>query len=184
MFKTEPLTPERWTDLEELFGRNGAVEGCWCMFWRQTGREHAQNAGAENRRRIKAVAEDHVPGLLAYDGGEPVGWCAIAPRAEYPRLGRSPTLKPVDDEPVWSVVCFYIKAGHRRQGVSTRLLEAAVRYAKAQGAKIVEAYPVDPCGGKVANGDAYTGVPELFAAAGFEEVLRRSDTRPIMRVHL
>ena len=114
--------------------------------------------------------------------GSRSGRRAIAPRGDYPRLGRSATLKPVDDEPVWSVVCFYIKAGHRRQGVSSALLKAAVRHAKAQGARIVEGYPVDPCGGKVANGDAYTGVPKLFRAAGFTEVLRRSDTRPIMRV--
>ena len=103
------LTPERWTDFEELFGERGAAGGCWCMWWRLTQREFDAQKGEGNRRAMKAIVDSgRVPGVLAYHEGQPVGWCSVAPREEFPRLGRSRILKPVDDEPVWSVVCFFI----------------------------------------------------------------------------
>lgn len=183
MGDVHPLTPERWDDLVELFGENGAVEGCWCMFWRQSGREQQQNAGKKNRRRMRGIVDEREPGVLAYDGDRPVGWCAVAPREEFGRLGRSPALKPVDDEPVWSVVCFYIPADRRGAGVGHRLLEGAVAFAVERGAKIVEGYPTDPEAGPVGNSDAYTGVVDMFERAGFREVARRRPKRPVMRYY-
>lgn len=153
------------------------------MYWRQTGREQQQNAGASNKKRLKEIVDDRVPGLLAYQDGHPAGWCCIAPREEFGRLARSAALKPVDDQPVWSVVCFYIGRGYRRQGIALELLKAAVRYASDQGAKIIEGYPVDPKERKVENSDAYTGVPDMFLESGFQEVARRSNRRPIMRYY-
>ena len=177
-----PLTPDRWADLEQLFGKRGACGGCWCMWWRLTHAEFEQNKGAKNKRALKRlVTRGIVPGLLAYCEGEPVGWCALAPRAEYTRLGSSRILKPVDDQPVWSVVCFFVAKECRRHRVSLALLKAALKYARGQGAKIVEGYPVEPKQGKTADAFAYTGLAQTFRSAGFNEVARRSPTRPIMR---
>lgn len=177
-----PLTPERWPDLEALFGPRGATGGCWCMFWRLKRSEYEQQKGEGNRQRFQAIAEaGPPPGILAYAGDKPVGWCAISPRQSYPALERSRILKPVDDQPVWSVVCFFIAKGYRRQGVSTRLLQAAIAYARHHGARIVEGYPEDPKAGGQPDVFVYTGLTTAFQRAGFVEVLRRSEHRPIMR---
>lgn len=180
--KIVPATPSRWDDLETLFGKNGACAGCWCMWWRMKRSEFNAKRGAGTKRALKKlVADGDVPGLIAYDGRTPVGWCAVAPRAEYPVLGRSRVLAPVDEQPVWSVVCFFVARTHRRRGLTVKLLEAAVAHAAKKGARIVEGYPVEPRGGKTADAFAYTGLASAYRAAGFEEVLRRSSTRPIMR---
>jgi GNAT superfamily N-acetyltransferase len=127
------------------------------------------------------VEAGETPGLLAYCDGEPVGWCALAPREAYPRLERSRILKPVDAEPVWSVTCFFVARPFRRRGVTVALLKAAVAYAKAHGARIVEGYPVEPKGTRMPDPFVYTGLASAFRKTGFVEVLRRSQTRPIMR---
>jgi GNAT superfamily N-acetyltransferase len=180
-----PLTPERWPDLEALFGPKGACAGCWCMWWRLPRSQFAAQArggGAANREALKAIVDSgQVPGLLAYAGDTPVGWCAIAPREAYPTLARSNVLGPVDDRPVWSIACFYIHRKHRRQGLTRALIDAALAYAAGQGARLVEAYPVEPATEKVSSLSAYTGFASTFGDAGFVEVARRSPTRPIMR---
>ena len=179
-----PVTADRWDDLVELFGERGAYANCWCMWWRVSGADFdrgIRNRGAGNRRRMRdLVAGNRVPGLLAYRDGRPVGWVSVAPREEFARLQRSPTLKAVDDRPVWSIVCFFMDRTERGAGVGTALLDAAVRHAAEQGATIVEGYPVDPTDRKISNADAYTGVVSMFRRAGFREVARRG-SRPIMR---
>jgi GNAT superfamily N-acetyltransferase len=176
-----PLTPDRWSDLERLFGPRGASAGCWCMWWRLSRAEWNDGKGEGNRKAFrKLVRSGAAPGILAYADGEPVGWCAIAPREQYPRLDRSSILRPVDDQPVWSVTCFFIARGFRHQGLSTGLLEAAVDFARARGAKIVEGYPHDP-NKATADVFVYTGLVSAFRKAGFKEVARRSKTRPIVR---
>ena len=176
------LTLERWTDFEELFGPRGATGGCWCMWWRLTGREFDGQKGEGNRRAMKAIVDSgRVPGILAYHEGHPVGWCSVAPREEFPRLGRSRILKPVDDEPVWSVVCFFIAKSYRRRGVARRLLKAALDYVRDCGGRIVEGYPVEPKKSGIPDLFAYHGLASMFRSAGFKEVARRSETRPIMR---
>ena len=177
-----PLTPARWPDLVELFGPSGACWGCWCMFFRQTGREFAASHGAPNRRRFQRLVRSGAPtGLIAYAGREAVGWCSVAPRADYSRLARSRELAPVDDRPVWSVVCFFVPRRQRRLGATRRLLEAAVSHATRHGATAVEGYPVDAKGKRISDLSAYHGLASTFRAAGFREVARRSPTRPIMR---
>jgi GNAT superfamily N-acetyltransferase len=177
-----PVTPSRWQDLETLFGDRGAVAGCWCMWWRLPAKEWSENAYEGNRRSMRALVErGSRPGLLAYRDGAPVGWVSIAPREEFSRIERSRTLGPVDDAKVWSIVCFYIHRNERGVGVGSALLEAAVDEAAKRGAKIVEAYPVDPRGGKTSNGSAFTGLESMFRKAGFVEIARRSAGRPIMR---
>jgi len=182
MITIHPLTPERWSDFEKLFGPRGACGGCWCMYWRLPRTQYEDQHGELNRRNIKALVDSgNIPGILAYSGDEPVGWCSIAPREEFPTLARSRILKPVDDQPVWSVVCFFIARGQRHKGLTVQLLKAAVEYARSKGARIIEGYPVEPKNGKSPDVFVYTGLFSAFKQAGFTEVLRHSATRPIMR---
>jgi len=180
-----PLTSDRWTDFETLFGERGACGGCWCMLWRLKRSEFERGKGQGNKESMRSlVASGEVPGLLAYAAGEPVGWCAVAPREDYPALERSRVLKPIDSQPVWSVSCLFVKKGHRKQGVSVRLLRAAVEYVRAQGGLIVEGYPVEPKAEKVPDVFAWTGLVSAFEQAGFVECARGSPTRPIMRFEI
>jgi GNAT superfamily N-acetyltransferase len=177
-----PLTPGCWPDLETLFGSRGATGGCWCMFWRLTRSEYEQQKGDGNRQAFQAIVHASTPpGILAYVEDKPVGWCAISPRQSNSALERSRILKPVDDQPVWSVVCFFVAKGYRRRGITVQLLQAAVTYARQQGARIVEGYPVDPKAGGHPDPFVYTGLTTAFQRAGFVEVQRRSEHRPIMR---
>lgn len=177
-----PLTPERWADFEKLFGKRGACGGCWCMWWRRSRSEFEKNKGAGNKRAMKRIVSGgEVPGLIGYHGNEPVAWCSVAPRETFVVLGRSRILKPVDEQPVWSVVCFFVAREHRRSGLGVAMLREAVKYAGKHKARYVEGYPVEPRKDKVPDAFAWTGLAEQFQRAGFEEVARRSDTRPIMR---
>lgn len=183
--EVHPLTAELWPDLEKLFGPRGAVGGCWCMWWRQSASEWERSKGGENKAALRDIIErGEIPGLLAYLEGEPAGWCSLAPRSDYPRLQRSRLLKPVDDEPVWSIVCFFMDRRYRRRGIGSALLRAASDFALTQGAFMLEGYPVDPRKERIPDAFAYTGLPSMFLAAGFEEVERRSPGRPIMRKRL
>jgi GNAT superfamily N-acetyltransferase len=177
-----PLTPERWADLEKLFGKHGASGGCWCMWWRLKRSEFVKQKGEGNRKALKKIVESSkIPGILAYTNGEPIGWCSVAPRESYPTLERSRVLKRVDDKPVWSIVCFFVAKQFRHKGVTVALLKAAIEHVKKHNGKIIEGYPVEPKKGYTPDPFAYTGLASAFRKAGFEEVLRRSETRPIMR---
>jgi GNAT superfamily N-acetyltransferase len=184
-FEFHPLTKARWQDFETLFGPNGAVGGCWCMWWRLPHAEFNRRTNQENRQSMKDIVDSgEVPGLLAYDlsaGGQPVGWCSLAPRQAYPALDRSTHLKKVDDQPVWSIVCFYTHRHYRRCGLSLALIEAAIGYARQQGAQILEAYPLDRGQRRLSSNSAFTGLSPAFIRYGFVEVARRSPTRPILR---
>ena len=180
-----PLTKDRWTDFEDLFGERGAVGGCWCMWWRIKRSEFEQQKGEGNRQAMKAIVESgEVPGLLAYEGDTAVAWCSVAPREQFPVLQRSRVLKRIDDTPVWSIVCFFIKKGYRNQGMSMRLLRAAMDYVREQGGQVVEGYPVEPRKDRMPTAFAYTGFASTFEKAGFVECVRRSETRPILRYYL
>ena len=177
-----PLTVDKWKDFEELFGDRGACGGCWCMWWRLRQKEFEAGKGKTNRRAMKKlVSSGNVPGILAYCEGKAVAWCSVAPRDEYTRLERSRILKPVDDQAVWSVICFFIEKSFRRKGVSVRLLKAAAEFVRGQGGKILEGYPVEPKKESMPDVFAFHGLAQAFKDAGFKEVARRSETRPIMR---
>ncbi|HEY3294803.1 MAG TPA: GNAT family N-acetyltransferase [bacterium] len=177
----KPVSAEVWPDLEALFGERGACGGCWCMYWRISRKEFNAQKGDGNKKAFKKIVKDGaVPGIIAYADGKPVGWCAVRPREDYPVLDGSRILKPVDEQPVWSIVCQFVLAPYRRQGVSAKLLEAVVKHVKKQGGKIVEGYPHDPKTDQPAA-FVWTGLAPAFLEAGFEEVARRSATRPIMR---
>jgi GNAT superfamily N-acetyltransferase len=178
-----PLTADRWSDFETLFGEKGACGGCWCMHWRLRGKAFDEGKGAKNKQAMKKlVASGAEPGILAYDSDRPIGWCAVAPREEYARLENSRSLQPIDDTPVWSIVCFFVSKDYRGQGVTSALAEAAVRFAKERGGRMVEGYPYD-YRGKAALPPpfVYTGLIQAFEKAGFKEVARPSKTRAIMR---
>jgi GNAT superfamily N-acetyltransferase len=177
----KPLTPKTWDDFVTLFGSTGACGGCWCMWWRLTRSQYEKQKGAGNKLAIKKKVDNGtIPGILAYSKGEPFGWCSIGPREEYTLLERSRVLKKVDDRAVWSIVCFYIKRDYRRRGYLELLINAALQFAKKKGAAIIEAYPIAPKK-ETADVFVYTGVFSSFKKAGFEEIVRRSETRPIMR---
>jgi GNAT superfamily N-acetyltransferase len=180
--KAYPATPSRWRDIEDLFGEHGACEGCWCMFLRLPRKQFDAGKGAANKRALQAlVTSGRKPGVIAYAGKEPIGWCAVAPRQEYVALERSRILKAVDHQPVWSVSCLFVKRPYRRQGVSRYLISEAVKLAVSQGATVVESYPVEPTSDKTAAPSLWHGITTAFKAEGFREVARRADTRPIMR---
>ncbi|MFB4279440.1 MULTISPECIES: GNAT family N-acetyltransferase [unclassified Nonomuraea] len=173
-----------WDDVRTVFGPNGAYSGCWCMWFRVAGAEFGAMPAGARRDRLQDLVEgsERAPGVLAYLEGTPVGWCAVAPREEHVRLLRSSVTRPADpgEGGVWSVTCFYVARGGRGRGVAEALLEGAVSYAAEQGARVVEGYPKDT-EKRLPAGELYHGWRSLFEEAGFEEVARRSPTRPIMR---
>jgi GNAT superfamily N-acetyltransferase len=179
-----PLTPERWPDLERLFGAKGACAGCWCMWMRLPAPEFQRSKGAGNRRALRALVAHRPPGLIAYVAGEAVGWVAVAPRDEFRRLANSRVLGPVPGERVWAAPCFFIKPSHRGAGLGVELLEAAAAFARRSGAHSVEGYPTANRAERQPPAFVYTGFESTFRRAGFTEVARRSPTRPILRREL
>ncbi len=183
-----PATPERWPDLEALFKAKGCsvARGCWCMCYRRSGSRAPLPPGTThaqaNRLELKALVDaGNPPGLIGYRGKVPVGWVSLAPREQYAKLKRSPVMKAVDDQPVWSIICFVVPAQYRHQGVARALLDGALVYAKKRGAKLVEAYPVDRPGRS--NDDSmWFGAKSMYDHAGFVEVARRKPQRPIVRI--
>jgi len=183
-----PLTPDRWSDLEAIFRARGCsvARGCWCMAYRVSGPGEPPPRGMTrsqaNRASLKALVDaGNPPGLIGYHGKVPVGWVSIGPREEFARLARSPVMKPVDEKPVWSVICFVVPTEHRGQGVARALLKGAVAYAKKRGATLVEAYPMDKPA-RANDQDMWFGAKSMFDDAGFKEVARRKPQRPIVRI--
>ena len=176
-----PLTHENWPALEDLFCTRGPVSRCWCMYWR-IGSIYRKRPSSENKAAFfELVKQGPPPGLLAFDGDLAVGWCQLTPRDDLPWLDRTWRLKRVDDLPVWSISCFYIRIGYRRQGVTAELITAALETAKQAGAPAVEAYPLDASLTPSASG---TGYLSTFRRAGFEIVARHTPPRPIVRYDL
>jgi GNAT superfamily N-acetyltransferase len=184
--ETHPLTPDRWRDVAALFETSSTTRECWCMWFRESTADFRANGGERNKRAFRRIVgrSDAPPaGVLAYVDGAVAGWCAVAPREEFVRLARSRTLKPIDDQRVWSVTCFFIGSQARRRGVGHALLRGALELAKQHGAKVIEGYPLVP-GRKLRSDEAYVGVTSLFEKAGFTEVARPTEGRAIMRCTL
>jgi len=175
-----PLTPDRWPALEDLFGKGGASNGCWCMYWR-IGSAYHKRPREQNRRALRdIVREGPPPGLLAFAGDQAVGWCQLTPRDDLAWLPRTRFFERVDAAPVWAVSCFYVRRGHRRQGVMAALIAAALRAARRAGAPALEAYPVDTRR-SASSSNVFPGTTSAFRRAGFRTVARRLPSRPIMR---
>ena len=177
-----PVTKENWKDFENLFGEKGACAGCWCMYWRLRRKEYDNLRGTGTKKKMKGlINKGIVPGILAYDDKQPIGWCSVAPREDFLVLDNSRVLKRIDEKPVWSIVCFYINKNYRKKGITIELINAVKKYVKDNKGTIIEGYPVEPKTGKTADVFAWTGLASAFRKAGFKEVERRSETRPIMR---
>jgi len=175
----QALTPDLWPALEDLFGKWGASNGCWCMYWRLGGAYRGRRE--ENKRALRNIVRSGFPpGLLAFHGKLAVGWCQLTPRAAIPWLDHMRWFQRVDALPVWSISCFFVRRSHRRQRVMTHLIFAALKAAKRTGAAALEAYPIDT---DVPNStsNTFTGTASTFRRAGFKEVARRAPARPIMR---
>ena len=192
MLEIRPVTADRWEELADLFGPSGAFAHCWCTWWRQTARDFAlgeAESGAGNRRLMHEIVEaGSEPGLLAYRDGKPVGWTSVAPRPQYGRIIRSRRIGPAPeeaaDERVWSIVCFWIPRKERGKGVANELLKGAVEHARARGASVLEAYPVDTAGGRRPSANLFTGTLSMFQRAGFREVDRPRGAQLVVRLPL
>jgi GNAT superfamily N-acetyltransferase len=173
-----PLTPDLWLAFEDLFGKNGACNGCWCMYWR-IGAAYRKLPRDQNKSAFQEIVKrGPPPGLVAFDGDVAVGWCQLTPRDALPGLDRAWRLQRVDQVPVWSISCFYVRVGYRRQGVTSALISAALKVAKRAGAAAVEAYPLDA---DKTPSSSWTGYATTFKRAGFKVVARHVPARPIMR---
>lgn len=177
----KPLTTATWPDFERLFGPNGACAGCWCTWWRLSSTDFRKFSKDEKKNLLRTLVQSgKIPGLMAYLDDIPVGWVSVAPREEFLLLERSKKLARVDDQPVWSINCFFIERHHRRAGLTRLLIDEAVKFAAANGANIVEAYPID-VHDKVSSSRLYYGHADTFRKAGFVEVARRDPVQPVMR---
>ncbi|HEY2967816.1 MAG TPA: GNAT family N-acetyltransferase [Casimicrobiaceae bacterium] len=187
--RIEPLTADRWDDLVELFGRPGAsaARGCYCMYYRRSGSQDVPAGltySEANKRALKSLVDRGVvPGLIGYEKGRPIGWVSLGPREDYAKLKRSPVMKPVDERPVWSIICFVVDPEARHRGVAEAMLNGALRWARKQGATLLEAYPCDKAA-KAADDSMWFGAKSMFDSAGFVEVARRKPTRPVVRKSL
>lgn len=180
-----PLSISNWDDFETLFGPRGAYGGCWCMWWRLSRKEFAKGQGEGNRKAMKAIVESGtVPGLIAYSGDEPCGWCSVAPREHFASLERSRVLRRIDDSKVWSLVCFFIDRRFRGRNLCFKLILGAIEYVKSRQGKIVEAYPTILRSTKAAPVSTFMGIPRIFARAGFKEVNQPSRSKVIMRYYI
>jgi hypothetical protein len=174
-----PLTPERWTDIETVFGGTGDG-GCWCMWWRLGDDEYRAQVGEENKAALKRIVDSGLPpGVIGYIDGMAAGWCSVGPREEFSRLESSPLFRRVDDQAVWSIVCYYVNRQFRGRGLMELLTRGAVNLARAEDAHIVEAYPVEISGGSVSH--AYTGIASVMRGIGFRQIALPMPSRPIMR---
>jgi len=175
------LNSQRWQDFQTFFEKDRVCGACWCMWWRLSAAQWMKQRGRKNREAMRSIVESgKIPGILAYSDGEPIGWCSISPREGYPRLERSRTLRRIDNQPVWSVVCFFVAKPFRRKGISTKLLHAAVDYARRQGTEIIEGYP-NRANKKQQDPLIYTGLTSTFQKVGFVEVPNNSKSKTIMR---
>ena len=185
-----PLTDQTWSDLCALFDQGGDPRWCWCQYFRVRGLDWTNSTGAENRVRLREqTLTGPPPGLVAVRDGEAVGWVSLGPREAFARLEHSVVLAPVDDTPVWSIVCFVVARRARRSGVARALLDGAIDYARQHGATTLEAYPADTAGTRVAASAVYQGTLSMFERAGFRVVATRQfnrtrPVRPIVRLEL
>ncbi|HEY1572610.1 MAG TPA: GNAT family N-acetyltransferase [Pseudonocardiaceae bacterium] len=179
-------TADRWDDLAELLGERGDPSRCWCQYYRSDGPyRHDDRVGnrAAMYRQVTTAEAPH--GVLAYADDRPIGWCAVAPRGDYPRLVHMRGAQATQDEPgLWSVTCFVVRVGHRRQGVAAELLSAVVDFARRHGGRIVEAYPVDPAVRPTGSSGLFQGPLPMYLNAGFVEIARPSASRAVVRLSL
>jgi GNAT superfamily N-acetyltransferase len=172
-----PVSADRWLDLVSFFSTHGNPNYCWCQRWRLRSAEYRRLKSSERKGKLASLVQGGQPvGILAYQGETPVGWCSVAPRESYALLEHSTTLKRIDDQPVWSVVCFFVASNLRQRGLTVELLSAAVGYALSRGARTIEGYPVE-----LDQGYRFMGSPSVFELAGFQKAAVARNGRAIVR---
>lgn len=188
--KVVPLTPERWPDLEDLFGPKGPCYGCWCNHFRMPQKQRMPLLGEGARLLFEErVRKGPPPGVLAFEGDMPVGWLQVGPRAHIPewnnpRRASTPLPDaPAEDERNWAASCFFVRKGFRGKGVTADLLDGAISFARDSGAQLLEAAPMDHEFKRSSEG-LYVGAERVFLRAGFSEVARQKEGRPLMRLVL
>ena len=181
----EPLTKKNWEKFVQLFGEKGACGNCWCMYYRLKKSEFQEGKAKDgNKNAMKKIVWNNRPaGLIGLYDGQPIAWCAFAPREDFFKLENSRVHKRIDNEMVWSIPCFFIDKNFRRNGVSVELLKGAIKYAKENGIKIIEAYPTIPTQEKLPDSFAWIGLFKSFERAGFEVVDKTSKNRPMVRYY-
>jgi len=179
----EPLTKTNWGKFVHLFGDKGACGNCWCMYYRLSKADYKEGkAGDGNKEAMHQLVMQNKPtGILGFYEGQPIAWCAFAPREDFMKLEKSRVHKRIDDNPVWSIPCFFIDKNFRHLGISVELLKGIIKYAEEQGIKIIEAYPTIPTTEKLPDSFAWIGLYKSFERAGFEIVDRTSKNRPMVR---
>ena len=156
-----PVTKERWPDLEQLFGRHGACNGCWCMYWRIGAAYHKRDRSL-NKADLQQIVSSNLPvGLLAYVDEVPVGWCQLTPRQDLSWLIKNGYGDFNNGSNVWCISCFYIKNRFRKKGITLALIKASIDHAQKAGADLLEAYPRN-------SPNSYTGYSSTFSKAGFK----------------
>ena len=168
VWSVHPVTPDRVDDFVAVTNPNRRATHCWCLSHRLTAGEIDTLGHGSRETAFRALCErPNPPGVIGYRDGIPVAWCSIEPRSANTRLGRSKLIRPIDDVPVWSIICVVVRSGHRKRGYTTALLDGAVAYAAARGAPAVESYPVDAVDGRIDLTMAFVGTRAMFEAAGF-----------------
>lgn len=187
----EPATADRFDDAERALSGGGDGHSCQCQWWTITNAEFQRRSQTERRDLLRDELESAAPppALIAYSDGEAVGWVRVGPRTSQVRIGRTReiiahTPLPLDDAGVWAVTCFVVRREHRREGLNARLLATAVDFAREHGARVLEAYPIDPAAGTKSSNELYRGVLSVFEAAGFREVARPRPDRAIVQFDL
>jgi GNAT superfamily N-acetyltransferase len=184
-FTCRELTKETWEDLVSLFGKHGASGGCWCMWFRATRKDWDENKGEGNQLRLKEIVDKQNPvGLIAYSGNNPVGWCAVAPRTDYEALARTKYYKAIDDKNTWSITCFFTNKTHRKMGVTRFLISEAIKYARNNGAEVLEAYPTIPKEAVIPDVNGFRGFSQVFLDLGFSVASCQQENKPILRYDL
>lgn len=181
----EPLNKVNWARFVQLFGNNGACGNCWCMYYRLNKADYLEGKADNGNKEAmqKLVWGNYPTGILGFYEGQPIAWCAFAPREHFIKLEKSRVHKRIDNQPVWSIPCFFIARSFRRQGISVELLKGVIRYARENGIKIIEAYPTIPTTETLPDSFAWIGLYKSFERAGFEIVDRTSKNRPMVRYY-
>lgn len=181
----EPLNKENWPKFVQLFGEKGACGNCWCMYYRLAKTDF--NEGKVNDGNKDAmhelVKENKPTGIMGFYEDEPIAWCAFSPREDFIKLQKSRVHKPIDNEKVWSIPCFFIDKKFRRLGVSIEMLKGIIRYAREMNIRIIEAYPTIPTQEKLPDSFAWISLYKSFQRTGFEIVDRTSKNRPMVRYY-
>lgn len=181
----EPLTMANWAKFVQLFGAKGACGNCWCMYYRLKKADFNEGKADDgNKEAMQNIVKEGKPtGILGFYEGQPIAWCAFAPREHFIKLENSRVHKRIDNNPVWSIPCFFIDKKFRRQGISVELLKVVINYAKEHNIKIIEAYPTIPTKESLPDSFAWIGLYKSFERAGFEIVDNTSKNRPMVRYH-